>query len=191
MRQGGRRADLSRHRIASTALDLLDREGLASLSMRRLAETLGVGTMSIYHYVSDKDDLTDALIELVLADVHRPRAGEPWTDMALAVATSFRSAALAHPAAVRLLLTRPASASSSARWLEVVQILRQAGLSQEEARRVFRSVSRFVVGWCLAEIVEFGDGGEHRRRASGDDDFIFGLTALIEALARRVPRPGG
>ncbi|MDQ3146513.1 MAG: TetR family transcriptional regulator, partial [Actinomycetota bacterium] len=121
MTQAGRRGELSRERIVATALDLLDREGLGSLSMRRLAETLGVGTMSIYHYVSDKDDLTDGLIERVLADVHRPQAEERWTEMALAVATSFRRAALAHPAAVRLFLTRPASASSAARWLEVVQ----------------------------------------------------------------------
>jgi len=47
--QAGRRGELSRERIVATALDLLDREGLGSLSMRRLAETLGVGTMSIYH----------------------------------------------------------------------------------------------------------------------------------------------
>jgi len=123
----------------------------------------------------------------VLADVHRPQAEERWTEMALAVATSFRRAALAHPAAVRLFLTRPASASSAARWLEVVQVLRRAGFSSDEARRVFRAVSRFVVGWCLAEIVELGDGGDDRRRAQGDGDFSFGLSALVEALADRIP----
>lgn len=181
-----RRTDLSRDLVVKTALQVLDAEGIDALSMRHLADVLGVGTMSLYHYVTDKDDLSEAVVELVLRDVHDPKQGEPWTEMARAVATSFRASALSHPAAIRLLLVRSERSGSSVRWVQVWRLLLAAGMDEVQARRVFRGVSRFVVGWCLAEIVDLGDGGERARRADGDGDFAFALDALLEALDGRV-----
>lgn len=168
-----------------TALELLDREGTAALSMRRLADALDVGTMSLYHYFSDKDELTDAVVALALAGLHRPAAGERWEDTVRAVATSFRSAALEHPAAVRLMLARVSAGASYLHWAAVGGHLRQSGMSDDEVRRLFRIISRFVIGWCLSEGVERRDQPRGWRRRDSDEEFTFGLEALIEAFGRK------
>src|SRR5207237_9092478 len=76
----GPRARLSPDQVAAAALELLDREGLEALSMRRLAEQLGVGTMTLYGYFRSKDELLDAVIDAAVA--HRePFAFEgPWQE---------------------------------------------------------------------------------------------------------------
>jgi len=181
-----RRTELSRDRIVATALDLLDAEGEEALSMRRLADALGVAPMSIYHYVSDKDDLRGAVIERVLAEVRPPEPGEPWVATAKRMATSFRAAALDHPAAIRLLLTRPPATAAGSRWQDVRGALRADGLDEEEALRAFRVVSRFVIGWCLAELAQVA-AGTTQPDAASDADFAFGVEALVEAMARRRP----
>lgn len=182
--EASRKTELSRRRVVEAALAILDSEGVCALSMRHLADVLGVGTMSLYHYVTDKDDLTDAVIELVLGEVHRPDPGDDWVDMCREVATSFRAAALAHPDTIRLYLIRPPTATTASQWDTGGRILREAGMTDEQRRRVFRAVSRFLVGWCLAEIVESADGD--KRRVQGDGDFAFALDALLDALAQRI-----
>lgn len=183
-----RRHELSRDRIVTTALDLLDAEGEGALSMRRLAEALGVAPMSLYHYVSDKDDLRDGVIERVLTEVRPPEPGEPWVETATRMATSFRAAALAHPAAIRLLLTRPPATASGARWREVLVALGRSGLDEDRALRAFRLVSRFVIGWCLAELAQVAAGAGPPGEEN-DDDFVLGVEALVAALSGRRDGP--
>ncbi len=174
------RTDLTRELIVATALDLLDREGEAALSMRRLANSLGVGTMTAYHYVSDKNDLTAAVIELAFSQVHEPRPGEPWAAAAHRIATSFRAAALGHPAAAQLLLSRPGS-RSACRSRSCVEVLVRGGLGGTDARRVLRAVSRYVIGWCLVETADGPSSGVPRTGPEDDEDFAFGLAALLGA----------
>ncbi|MDQ3146433.1 MAG: TetR/AcrR family transcriptional regulator C-terminal domain-containing protein [Actinomycetota bacterium] len=177
-----KRTALSRQVIVTTALELLDQEGLGALSMRRLADALGVGTMSVYSYVADKADLIDGVAECVLADVRLPSPGDPWVESTRRLAHSFRGVALSHPAAFQLLLARGPQPSRTALWAEVASVFREAGLSTEESHRLFRAVSRFVIGWCLAEI------SDTKRREGGDEDFAFSLDALLDGLERRLPR---
>src|SRR4051794_21061960 len=77
-RRSGRvpRNTLSRAGIVDAALALIDAEGLEAVTMPKLAERLGVGTMSLYRHVSDKDDLIDAAAERVMSDVEVP-GGDP------------------------------------------------------------------------------------------------------------------
>lgn len=173
-----------------TALELLDREGTAALSMRRLADALDVGTMSLYHYFADKDELSDAVVGLVLTEMHRPAAGEDWEYTVRRVATSFREAALAHPAAIRLMLSRVGAGASYVHWVAVGGHLRAVGMTDSEVRRLFRTVSRFVIGWCLTEGVERKDQPAGWRRPGSDEEFAFGLEALIEAFRHRGPSMG-
>ncbi len=183
-----RRHELSRERIVATALGLLDEEGEKALSMRHLADALGVAPMSLYHYVSDKDDLRDAVVELVLTEVRPPEPGEPWMVTATRMATSFRAAALAHPAAIRLLLTRPPANASGARWREVLVALRRSGLDEGQALRAFRMVSRFVIGWCLAELAQIAAGAGTPDDGS-ERDLVIGVEALVAAIRDRYGEP--
>ena len=72
------RAPLSRDRVLAAAVELADAEGLASLSMRRLAGRLGVEAMSLYHYVRSKDELLAGSLDRVLSELELPPAGTPW-----------------------------------------------------------------------------------------------------------------
>jgi AcrR family transcriptional regulator len=89
---------LSRESIARAALDLVDREGADSLTLRRVAESLGVGAMSLYTYVDDKEALIRDVVALLLAEVEIPEScDEPWEDCIIAGARSLREMALRHP----------------------------------------------------------------------------------------------
>lgn len=185
------RRELSRERIVATALGLLDQEGRSALSMRRLADSLGVGTMTVYHYVSDKADLTTGVLELVLSDLHRPSPDETWVELARALSHSFRRIALEHPAAYMLLVTRPPPPTALALAADMAAAGRRAGLSDDQARALYRTVSRFVLGWCLTEVAELPERTATRVRVGGDEDFAFGLDAVLDGLASALDRGPG
>jgi AcrR family transcriptional regulator len=74
----GPRPGLTVNRIVAAAIELADAEGLGALSMRRVAERLGVGTMSLYTYVPGKAELLDVMLDTVLAEVVRPAGAGGW-----------------------------------------------------------------------------------------------------------------
>ncbi|MCX5206438.1 TetR/AcrR family transcriptional regulator [Streptomyces sp. NBC_00237] len=87
----------SRHQLAATAVELADREGLAAVSMRQVAQALGTGQASLYRYVAGRDDLLDLMADAVVAELERdPLQGDPVADLtALAVRT--KALHLRHP----------------------------------------------------------------------------------------------
>src|SRR5947199_10727892 len=72
------RAPLSRGRILQAAIGLADEGGIESLTMRKLARALGVEAMSLYNHVSNKEDLVDGIVDLVVAEIELPSGGEEW-----------------------------------------------------------------------------------------------------------------
>ncbi|MGH9279756.1 MAG: TetR/AcrR family transcriptional regulator, partial [Acidimicrobiales bacterium] len=86
---------LDRASILEAALALVDREGMAALNMRALAQELGVGTMSLYHYVPSKDALLDGIVEALMAEIDIPSEKEgDWDVRASRMARSLRAVAL-------------------------------------------------------------------------------------------------
>ena len=77
-REGAPDAGLSKARVVLEAIHIADREGVEALSMRRLASTLGAGAMSLYHYVASKDELLDAMIDVVFSEIELPDMGADW-----------------------------------------------------------------------------------------------------------------
>ena len=76
---GGRqRTPLSRERILEGAIRVADDGGLASLTIRSLAQTLGVKPMSVYHYVAGKDEIIDGIVDLVFGEMELPAAQDDW-----------------------------------------------------------------------------------------------------------------
>src|SRR3954470_15957682 len=100
---------LSRERVCTEALALVDDEGLEALSMRRLGARLGVEAMSLYRHVRNKADLLDSLHSAVLTDLPPLRAAdiEDWRSLLSALAHGLRKALLRHPNVVALFATRP------------------------------------------------------------------------------------
>jgi AcrR family transcriptional regulator len=143
---------LTRTQIAAAALDVIDRDGLDALSMRMVARRLGIGAMSLYRYVSDRGQLEELVVELVLGavDVNLPRASAA---RKLAVlADRVRAAVGEHPAVVPLLLTHRHRSVSSLRWGEtVLGVLAAAGFTGKRRVIAFRAVLGYVFGALQVE----------------------------------------
>ena len=156
----GRRPLLDRPTILSAALELVDREGLAALNMRALAQELDVGTMSLYHHVPNKDALLDGLVEAVLAeiDIPEPSSGT-WDQRAARMGRSLRTVALRHPGCVPLLVTRPFATGPALRPCEAAfEALHDAGLDIEQALIAFRTIVAYVLGFVMMETAGFFGG---------------------------------
>ena len=153
-----RRRELSPEAIAAAALELIDRDGLDSLSMRRLAERLGIGTMTLYGYFRDKDELLDAVVEAAAAERPRRKRGGSWQDQLRDVARSLRSGLSRHPALVQLRLQRPIMTPGAFRGTEAgLQALRSAGFSLDEAAHAFRLLFIYVFGYAAFSAPEVSD----------------------------------
>src|SRR4051794_27231201 len=181
---------LSRERILEAAIELADRDGLAGLNMRRLAAELGVGTMSLYHYVADKEALLEGIAEVAMSRLDQPPTDVGWIEAVTMLSRSFRQIALDHPAVFPLLIGRRMPPAVGAAALQAGTVLRRHGFDDDTAVLLFRVVVRFLIGWCLVETA--GGPGGHRRALvpeEADRQFAFALSALLRGLADSLPAP--
>jgi len=148
------RNTLSRARVIDGALTLIDANGLDAVTMPGLAKHLGVGTMSLYRHVEDKNDLIDAVAERVLGDVQVPGGkADDWEGRVVGYLRALRDAALAHPALARILAERGLTVGPVFEQLEEAHsILRRAGFSSEIAVRTFYTLFTYVFGFVIWEL---------------------------------------
>ena len=150
----GRPAKLSRERLQSAALALVDEHGLAGLSMRALATALGTAPMTIYNHVANRADLEVLVVEAVVAEADW--AGEPhedWRDDVRQIATALWRAVRAHPHTIPLILTRRSRASAIFESSEaLLDALARSGRSGRRLLIAFRAVVGFVMGFAQAEL---------------------------------------
>jgi AcrR family transcriptional regulator len=153
-RTRGERAGLTRERVLSVALQLVDEKGLDALTMRKLAAALGVEAMTLYHYLPNKSALLDGLVETVLDSPTRPPQQElEWNEALRHYAQEFRATLLRHPGVLPLMLTRPASTPQTLGAFERgLGVLRDAGFSIDDAVHTINSLNIFIVGHALAEV---------------------------------------
>ncbi|WP_354637515.1 TetR/AcrR family transcriptional regulator C-terminal domain-containing protein [Kitasatospora camelliae] len=150
----GKRVGLTRDAVLRAALELVDRDGVEKLSMRRLGAELGVEAMTLYHYLPNKAALLDGLVELVVSAV-RPDPDLPaerWRAHLRGFAVAFRAELLRHPGVMTLVATRPVRSAAALRAVEdTAAALGRAGIGPVEALRVVNSVATLAIGHCLAE----------------------------------------
>lgn len=148
------RAGLSRDRVLQAGLKLVDEEGVPALTMRRLGKQLGVEAMSLYTYVSSKQDLLDGVLECVYEEVPKTVTVDgPWQERLSSAAHDFRQVLLRHPNAVGLLAARPVRSERSLNFLESsLAELRTAGLPLEQADQALTVVLSFTVGHVASEV---------------------------------------
>ena len=144
------------------ALGLIDADGVNALSMRRLGRALDRDPMRLYRFAASKDELLDAVVELVLSEleVSSPMAGD-WEDVLRRTAHRFRGIALAHPKVVPLLVTRPLATPlalrpiGTLRHLEaLLDLLVGAGFTARDALHAYRLYMGFLQGHVLNELQE-------------------------------------
>jgi AcrR family transcriptional regulator len=148
-----RRALISREDVLDATLALADERGLGAVSMRAVAARLGVTAMSLYHYVRDKEDLLDGLVERLLGELALPDFSLPGEERLHALASSMRQAAARHPDVFPLMLGRPVATPAALAVRELVYAaLRDAGVSDELVPRAERLLSTFVIGFAASEV---------------------------------------
>ncbi len=148
------RNTLSRAGVVDAALALIDADGLDAVTMPRVAARLGVGTMSLYRHVRDKDDLIDAVAERVMRDVRVPDgpAGD-WEGRVVGYLRALRDAANGHPALSRILAARGLTVGPVFDQLEELHdILVTAGFSGPDAVRTFYALLTYVFGFVIWEL---------------------------------------
>ncbi|NIH85484.1 TetR/AcrR family transcriptional regulator [Amycolatopsis granulosa] len=182
-----RRRSLTSAQIATAALAVLDRDGLEALSMRAVAQELGMGTMSLYRYVADRGQLEGLVVDLVLQtiDLTVPRGSA--AKRLSVLADRVRVAVGRHPAVVPLLLIHRHRVPSSIRWGEtMLTVLTGAGITGTHRAIAFRAIMGYVFG--ALQVEHFGALSGPGTAALADlppEDFpILSETA---AQARSIP----
>ncbi len=176
------RTPLTRDRIASAAVGLIDSSGTDSLSMRKLGAELGVEAMSLYNHVSSKSDLMDLVSEQIDSEILveiGDLAGVAWRDQARRIAHAFRVVALHHPEAFLLSIERPVTGVAGMQVLYLTyETFRSAGLSERDAGLAFAVAGSWLHGAISQELGLL----EALRNGSGfqADDVPEELAGVIE-----------
>jgi AcrR family transcriptional regulator len=175
------RQPLTGERIVQAAVEMIDREGVDGLSMRKLGAALGVEGMALYRHVGSKERVLDGVVETLLAELELPAAGSSsWIDACYAIARSYRRIAHRHRGAFQLLALSPlTTAQRFERAQAPVAILRAAGFSDTAAHRAFQTLLGYSDGFLLRELT---DGPGPLDAEEADAAFEFGLRAVLTGL---------
>ena len=162
------RTALSRERIVTTAIDLIDTHGLTALTMRRLGARLDVEAMSLYRYVNGREDLLEAVVDALVHTIEIPAVGQlqpvdGWQAFLQVLAHDVRRLARHHPYAFPLIATRHPAAPwlrPPLRSLRLVEGfltgLEARGFSEPQAVAAYRSFTSFLLGHLLLESAVHG-----------------------------------
>ena len=207
------RVVLSPELIFSVALKVGDEEGLEALTMRHLAEEIGVATMSLYSHVATKDDVLLGVVDLVTREIALPPPDTPPWEALKSVTREFRQVALRHPNLVPLIMRRPPTGIQGLRTLEVaLDALRRAGIAPERAAPAYRRMASFAIGFvslecggffrpvdiaagnqipaaALTELPRITEMAPYLAEWDAAEEFEKGMEAVIEVLAMWIPSP--
>ncbi|MEU6509305.1 TetR/AcrR family transcriptional regulator [Streptomyces sp. NPDC046942] len=153
--RGGQPSGLDRKRITDASVRLLDADGLAKFSMRRLAGELNVTAMSLYWYVDTKDDLLELALDAANGEMRLPDADDEradWREQLRALAAEYRGLLVRHPwlspLAGRYLNIGPNSLAFSR---AVQRVIRRTGLPAPRLMGAIAAVFQFVYGFGTLE----------------------------------------
>ncbi|MGK8487353.1 TetR/AcrR family transcriptional regulator [Nocardia asiatica] len=206
------RAPLTRNAVLHAAVRLADEHGLPALSMRRLAQTVGVEAMSLYNHVRNKDDLLDGIADLVIAEMAPPAIGGDWRAALRARSISAHEVLLRHPWATGLIGSRVNVGPAMLRYIDAtLGCLHAAGFSLPQADRAWNALDSHLYGFTAQELnfplapSEYASAAEHflplisaaeyphmhalsllviNGTHSGIADFTFGLELILDGLER-------
>jgi AcrR family transcriptional regulator len=208
-----RRSTLTRQRVLEAAVALADRDGIESVSMRRLAHELGIEAMSLYTHVRSKEDLLDGMVDVVMAEAPSPAATDDWKSVLRATILGAREALRRHPWAPSVIETRVAPGSTTLRQFDrVMGILREGGCSLELTHHALHLLGSRLLGFtrelfddspdlapeeaaAMAEqlrptlpyVAEMAVAATHDEGLGGCDtdlEFVFSLDVILDGLER-------
>ncbi|GAA4943636.1 TetR/AcrR family transcriptional regulator C-terminal domain-containing protein [Streptomonospora halophila] len=218
MREGGEgrrrvsaRTPLSRERVIRTAVAVADEKGSAALTMRAIAEPLGVEAMSLYHHVAGREDVLDGMVDAVFGEIDLPPGGTDWKSAMRHRATSVRAVLRSHPWAVGLMDSRSRPGPATLRHHDaVIGALRAGGFSVRMAAHAFSLIDSYLYGFVIQELSLPFSGSAELEEVAGAilqgmpadtyphltelaeyalgpgydyaDEFTFGLARILDSL---------
>jgi AcrR family transcriptional regulator len=208
------RVPLSRERVLRTAIDLADAGGLETLTMRRLAQELGVEAMSLYYYVANKDAILNGIADIVEGEIDLPAPGGNWRAEIRKTSISAYEILTRHPWAAGLILSvSEVSGSRLAYMNSILGTFRQAGFSPAQTDHAYHAVESHIMGFTMWEvgmnlgtredlarlattflerlnaaeyphIVEHVEQHLRPRDPTDEGEFAFGLDLILDGLER-------
>jgi len=142
---------LSREKIASAALRIADSEGFAAVSMRRIAQELGVGTMSLYYYVKTKAQLIAVMDDALMAEAVVPALPNAWREALTAIAIHTRDLFMRHPWALSSMQSAPPGINAMRHMEQCLQALSGTEMTTQEKLTLLALLDDFVFGYALRE----------------------------------------
>ncbi|MFF5033220.1 TetR/AcrR family transcriptional regulator [Nocardia salmonicida] len=204
-RDGGARRSprLDRVLILESAIALIDEEGLAHLTMRRLGSWLGVEAMALYRYVSGRDDLLAGVVDHLVDQLYDQNLMEPddeggsWQGYLQRLAHGVRRVAIEHPEVFPLMAASPPQAPwlcpplRSLNWMEsFLDTMLHYGFDDRQAVQVYRSFATFLLGHLLLEVATMGvelspiataEPGQHESSDLADYPHVYRLQRQLAA----------
>jgi AcrR family transcriptional regulator len=205
-----RRDPLSKERVLRAAVALADQNGIDSLTMRGLGQELGVEAMSLYNHVTNKDDILDGIVDLVLGDIEVLPTGTDWRTAMRQRALSAHQVLLAHPWAPLLIMSRFNIGPGMTRYLDAtLGRLREGGFSVEGALDAWNTLDSHLYGFTMQKLNLPFDVSETQQvsadvlgqlpadqypyvvevitqimQTGREEDFEFGLDLILDGLER-------
>jgi TetR/AcrR family tetracycline transcriptional repressor len=212
----GRPPRLTRNQVVAAARRIAAQQGVESLSMRRLADALGVMPNALYTYFPNKGAILDAVLDDLVGDVERPRPGTTWRRGLVSLMTSYRRLLLTQPGLIALTLSRPMMGPNALRLREdMLTLLRRGGLDDADTVDAFLALFAYTTGFVAFETARTPGERDARQRARahdlhaalpesdfrstralagrlsrrpGDREFTRGLHGVIAGFAASAPR---
>jgi AcrR family transcriptional regulator len=196
---------LTRPQIATATLAVIDRDGLGALTMRTVAKELGMATMSLYRYVSDRGELEALVVDHVLAGVDLSVPAASWQDQVSALLDRMRAAVRGHRDLVPLVIRHRHSSRASLRWIEaMLAVLTDAGFAGRDRVVAQRTLVGYLLGAlqneyygpltgsgtaAMSELstTDFpllAETAGEGRLVSPDEEFRRGLEIVVRGLVR-------
>ena len=202
---------LSRDRVLQAAVALADSGGVEALSMRKLAQELGVVPMALYKHVANKDELLDGVLDMVVAEIDPPAGAAGWKAAVRQRILSARRVLLRHPWAAQVIESRRAPTPAVLAYLDsMIGLFRAGGLPVDLTHHVMHTMGSRILGFsqelfddnaggqppppelirALPHVAELAAAAAHTDGVvgSGCDDqfeFEFALDLLLDGIERR------
>ena len=210
------RVRLSRDRVLRAAISLADDGGLEALSMRKLAQELGVEAMSVYYHVSNKDEILSQILDLVVGEFALPSAAGDWRTAVRKSAISAHEVLVRHPWACPLMMSPAKIGPARLAYMEaLLGCLRRAGFSANMTHHAYHALDSHILGFTMwevgytsgiRELPDSGAGlrrrislddhryliehmGEHEKPGGGSSEFAFGLDLILDGLEKLRVKP--
>ena len=212
-----RRIPLNRERVLQGAVAIADTAGIGALTIRSLAQELGVKPMAIYYHVANKDEILDGIVDLVFAEIELPETDGDWRSELVRRASSARRVLSRHHWAIGLMESRKSPGPATLRHHDaVLGTLRKAGFTVEMTAHAYALLDSYVYGFALQEAALPFSGGDTAAEVAEPmmqqfpadayphlveltteyilqpgydfgDEFDFGLDVILDALSRSLP----